>query len=685
MPLPERLRRGLLERSTKKVSNNSESFSNRKPQTAENATGNKTTSILRRPFRKRILPEAATAKPEQAPTPKTSTSGSTVVSAEAAAALNYTQPPASPQTSTYQAPLIEVSTASSASVVEDKVSPLSTEESMRASVYAYRPSNAQNTRRVWFHLESTLGNKPTAALSKQQQRPTNEHPLAAVQHWIKTCHSLSQSNEFQAVVQSSTHVVHVTVHHTVATLLYVPVTLPRQALTQASSLWRSVLEQQQQLLVSIIPNNRKVLPSSRSTSSLQKRSSQVGRRIASLPELIVHAWQLPFRWWDAATEQLEQGVDQYVNGNNQDDIDSGEDHDLDRLRLSFGKEQKEKAPCRPDPPADRILLHKSHSVGEALSERTSIVCSSPEVAALSLESATPVKKKKPTAVRTSSVLLFRINDMNVSRSPEGAALYCLDLEHLKDSTESNEQPLLTQALDKLVQYSLSVMESVHKNDKTLAKWKPEGSTTKLLRKIQQNDSLSVLMKETLVWSGERTGSKVPMFLARGILPMSPRELLHLLWDNERTGEYNPYCMGRTTVLDLQKAGDLLTTKTLDSEKGNTKVIHSGMRVPFTNMSVQMHCLMHAVELKEADSFAIFSRSLFTGPAGTSTRPVSSDTSNEIIMGLNVMRAVPGRPDCVELVSLSQVASAVPRFLAHRIGMMGIEDFFGKVRILAQGK
>ena len=57
-----------------------------------------------------------------------------------------------------------------------------------------------------------------------------------------------------------------------------------------------------------------------------------------------------------------------------------------------------------------------------------------------------------------------------------------------------------------------------------------------------------------------------------------------------------------------------------------------------------------------------------------------NNKNEILLGVNIMRPVPGHPDLTDLMSVSQVSSTmVPQFLAFRIGMMGLEDFFKNVR------
>jgi hypothetical protein len=95
--------------------------------------------------------------------------------------------------------------------------------------------------------------------------------------------------------------------------------------------------------------------------------------------------------------------------------------------------------------------------------------------------------------------------------------------------------------------------------------------------------------------------------------------------------------------------------------------------------------MHVRPLELPDQgFVIVSRSLDSGMAGTHVGSRENvDTTgrkNEIIWGINVVRRVPNNPQLTDLTSLSQVGSPmVPKFLAQRIGVMGVEDFYKNVR------
>jgi len=168
--------------------------------------------------------------------------------------------------------------------------------------------------------------------------------------------------------------------------------------------------------------------------------------------------------------------------------------------------------------------------------------------------------------------------------------------------------------------------------------------------------------------------------------MSPRDLLHLLWDNSRTSEYNDYCLGRTDVVVLDGQQVLEA-----GAHAGTKIIQSETRVPFTGMSVFMNCLMHVREMQAPDQgYVIVSRSLAAGAAGNHARcsnaAATTNNKNEIVWGVNVLRQVPHHPHLTDLTSLSQASSScVPQFMAYKIGIMGIQDFFHNVRSRNQQK
>ncbi|KAL3924801.1 MAG: hypothetical protein SGARI_005966 [Bacillariaceae sp.] len=229
-----------------------------------------------------------------------------------------------------------------------------------------------------------------------------------------------------------------------------------------------------------------------------------------------------------------------------------------------------------------------------------------------------------------------------------------------------------------------------KSNTTEIQWKPEGKTKKDLRdlsKLSQHAQFEALRTKVLIWSGKYRGPKYhgsdnAVFMARGVVNGSPREFTSMLWDSNRTREYNNYCLGRSDVV-------VLNDEISNGGHCGAKVIKSETKVPFTGLSVFLSAVMHARALgdRPEDGYIIFSRSLTTGRAGChvgTATGVDESNKNEIILGINIMRPVPGQRDMTDLISVSQVAAnMIPPFLAFRIGMMGVEDFFKNEQLSRQ--
>mmetsp|Transcript_22593 Transcript_22593/g.64003 ORF Transcript_22593/g.64003 Transcript_22593/m.64003 type:complete len:115 (-) Transcript_22593:67-411(-) len=108
------------------------------------------------------------------------------------------------------------------------------------------------------------------------------------------------------------------------------------------------------------------------------------------------------------------------------------------------------------------------------------------------------------------------------------------------------------------------------------------------------------------------------------------------------------------------------------------------------MSLHLCAIMHVEPLPndDDDGYMIVTRSLQSGAAGchtdmhTSRIRRSDSNSNEVLVGVNILRRVPNDPTYTDLITVSQVASGfVPQFLTKRIGMAGLDDFFKNVRAI----
>eukprot|EP00980_Cylindrotheca_fusiformis_P010854 scaffold2462_cov127-Cylindrotheca_fusiformis.AAC.11 len=302
----------------------------------------------------------------------------------------------------------------------------------------------------------------------------------------------------------------------------------------------------------------------------------------------------------------------------------------------------------------------------------------------------PISRATPSDV---SKYLLRVDDVDVRLPPNPAAsnhshpkVMYIDL-----GKDFGDDDLTAEALGKLRRRALDMCctrrlfgHSKHTNRDANIAWKPEGDTAKHMRTIAQlsNDEMYRNLHSTvLIWSGKWLGpkyygSETALFLARGVVQRSPRQFLDLLWTSSRTSEYNAYNLGRSDTLivedDIRHGGDF-----------GTKVVKSETKVPFTGLSVGLSTLMNASSLEDEEGFVVVSRSLNSGMAGCHVKnsgQVDPCGKNEVILGVNIMRPVPGKPHLTDLTSLSQVKSSmVPQFLTTRIGILGVQDFFKNVR------
>ena len=273
------------------------------------------------------------------------------------------------------------------------------------------------------------------------------------------------------------------------------------------------------------------------------------------------------------------------------------------------------------------------------------------------------------------------------------------------------------------------------------RWKEEGSTAKLRKSIMtrkrdrgsdrngctNTDLLDMnecictpkvlenLERELLIWSGsvrsKAYGNKIPMMKGRGIVAgISPSKLVETFMDSSKVQEYNKFSNGRRDVQILYPSKVKAVEKNSSSNvndrapshapallTGVTKIVENETKIPLSGKIMCMSTLLHARSLNvdNEDEYIIVSRSTSIKMKhqrydqnevkvniGIDQVQASPGAKNEIIWGVNVLRKVPGHPNKVDLTTLTQAnSSAVPAFLAHKIGMMCINDFFKNVRKL----
>jgi hypothetical protein len=329
--------------------------------------------------------------------------------------------------------------------------------------------------------------------------------------------------------------------------------------------------------------------------------------------------------------------------------------------------------------------------------------------------------------------LLRVEDLNLF-TKGGQPLVYIDL-----CPDFQDEQLSSRAIDALVADGLALVSiglqmtgelpsrqmANSKSNKFdgFIDWKAEGATKKLLKQkgnLPASDWNTLMETELLVWSGTFNAAAsgnlsfrndAGIYLSRGLIPGSPRAIFDLLWDNSRTKDYNKFCLGRSdalviseedadeTFIDGEPSSDGKKTVSDDEPSSDRqkslkiiKVLKGESRVPLTSLSVVISTLIHGAKLEDyeddgdsTETYLIVRRSLTSGGAGFHSedgrhRVERGGSQNEITWSVNLLRSVPAKPGTTDMITLSQICSSmVPRFLTHRVGMTGTDNFFSSLR------
>jgi hypothetical protein len=222
-------------------------------------------------------------------------------------------------------------------------------------------------------------------------------------------------------------------------------------------------------------------------------------------------------------------------------------------------------------------------------------------------------------------------------------------------------------------------------------------------------------QEVLVWVGkfltskmeagvEYYGSELPIIKTVSVIRKSPKYLAELLMDSSRVKLYNKMSLGRTDVRVFQSGIDTVGGPFGD---GESKVVRNLSRPPLVSGIIEFVTCMHGRRLRPedvgvlggddgddgGDGYIVVSRAVLGGGGGGGERGQSSSADvdnidgeklvrNEILLGVNVLRAVPGEPDMTELTSVTHVySSMIPLMLAKSAGVKGATDFVRDIRAL----
>lgn len=256
-----------------------------------------------------------------------------------------------------------------------------------------------------------------------------------------------------------------------------------------------------------------------------------------------------------------------------------------------------------------------------------------------------------------------------------------------DDGNGKKAPLAEAAISALVKTGLGASM-----DKKM--WIANGATPKLLKSGAWDETIfypyewgrpvpapyekgSKGENDVLVWSGTWShkyyGHDLPTIRCEAIVNMSPKELANLLVDSNRVKEYNKMSIGRDDIIVFHEDDNCVT-----------KIIVGRSKPPLLGKTLMLKSLLHMEELPgggEEGGYIIVSRAV----AHTDDAEAVEDPKiihSEMLMGLNIIRAVEGEPDRCILINLNHLRSPmIPMMLAKRLGLSAAVNFINDIRAL----
>ncbi len=255
-----------------------------------------------------------------------------------------------------------------------------------------------------------------------------------------------------------------------------------------------------------------------------------------------------------------------------------------------------------------------------------------------------------------------------------------------DDGNGNKAPLTKVAMQALVYAGLEA--SLDQN-----MWTANGPTSKLLKSGVWDDTVFVSYDkqqpipaphargtkgemDVLVWSGTFShkyyGSDLPAIRCEAIVNMSPKSLANLLVDSNRVKEYNKMSIGRDDIIVFQ-----------DDETCVTKVVCGRSKPPMLGKILQLKTLLHMEELPGGshNGYVVASRAIShknDAEAAADPKVIHS----EMLMGLNIIRAVEGEPNRCVLINVNHLMSPmIPMFMAKKLGLSSAVNFINDIRTL----
>ena len=161
-----------------------------------------------------------------------------------------------------------------------------------------------------------------------------------------------------------------------------------------------------------------------------------------------------------------------------------------------------------------------------------------------------------------------------------------------------------------------------------------------------------------------------------------------MWDSQRVKTYNAWSTGRVDLWTCTNNND---GEAPSGSAQMTKIVRNKTQPPMGAKPMVATTLLHARPLhndKKEDDEEPQSWLLVSRAVGGFHFPLDEDSSSsavgvsEMLLGVNVFEAVPGKPNLCRMTAVTHVYSAsIPLMLAERLGVKSAIQFVKDLRAL----
>lgn len=250
----------------------------------------------------------------------------------------------------------------------------------------------------------------------------------------------------------------------------------------------------------------------------------------------------------------------------------------------------------------------------------------------------------------------------------------------------------------LAQLSKTGIDIVSSNADKYIDWKPADSKTKKLLELDNEEIRAALANDEscLVWIGrfkeEGHGSHLPVIKTKSILPLAPKDLASLLMDSSKVQSYNKMSLGRKDEVVFQEVIDSDSESGPLGIAGEAKIVRNLTKPPLAKKLMEFVTVMYARRINSdddvepglmggQDGYAVISRAVAGGKWSQKAEDQEDErTRSEILIGMNLIRNIPGEDDKCEVTAVTHCNSpSVPQMLAGKVGIKGAVDFVRDIR------